>query len=99
MGSQGVGAGRHLVGRLSVGAEGVALLRRRQVEVLPPHRHLMIAFGAVDGLEAAMPPAKGGEGPPDPRPLFDMYVNLCPDQGTRTIRAEEAMLLCLAKML
>ena len=72
-------------------AEGLA--------VLPPHRHLMIAFGAVDGLEAAMPPAKGGEGPPDPRPLFDMYVNLCPDQGTRTIRAEEAMLLCLAKML
>ena len=31
----------------------------------------------------------------EPSTLFDRYLNVCPDQGSRTIRTEEAVLLCL----
>ncbi len=30
--------------------------------------------------------------------LFDLYLNLCPGQGSRTIRTEEALLVGLAAL-
>ena len=30
--------------------------------------------------------------------LFDMWVNTCPNQGSRTIRTEEAVLITLARL-
>ena len=33
----------------------------------------------------------------DARKLFDLWVNTCPYQGSRTIRTEEAVLLTLAR--
>lgn len=30
--------------------------------------------------------------------LFDMWVNTCPGQGSRTIRTEEAVLITLARL-
>ena len=32
----------------------------------------------------------------DPRTTFDMYINTCPNQGSRTIRSEEAILISLS---
>uniref|UniRef100_A0A7S2T2A5 RNA methyltransferase n=2 Tax=Chloropicon primus TaxID=1764295 RepID=A0A7S2T2A5_9CHLO len=67
---------------------------------LPGFRHLLVVFGAVDGLEFALrndrrgieATAEGG----DPSGLFDLYLNTCPAQGTRTIRAEEAMVISMS---
>lgn len=34
----------------------------------------------------------------DASALFDMWVNTCPGQGSRTIRTEEAVLITLARL-
>ena len=34
----------------------------------------------------------------DTADLFDAYVNVCPGQGSRTIRTEEALLITLAML-
>ena len=61
--------------------------------------HVLLVFGGVAGLETAakndaelqsagISPATVGE-------LFDYWVNVCPGQGSRTIRTEEAVWLGL----
>lgn len=30
--------------------------------------------------------------------LFDSYINICPDQGSRTIRTEEAVLVAMSAL-
>ena len=57
--------------------------------------HLLIVFGGVQGLEAAL---EADERLPvsDVNLLFDYYVNTCPGQGSRTIRTEEALLISLS---
>ena len=59
--------------------------------------HILIVIGGVKGLEHSL------EGDikltvASPKDLFDYYVNVCPDQGSRTIRTEEAMLIILASL-
>ncbi|KAL4556539.1 hypothetical protein LXL04_039195 [Taraxacum kok-saghyz] len=61
---------------------------------LPPFRHLLIAFGGVAGLEECFEEDKNLKGK-DPREVFGMYLNICPHQGSRTIRTEEAVFICL----
>jgi predicted SPOUT superfamily RNA methylase MTH1 len=34
----------------------------------------------------------------DTQALFDMYLNVCPNQGSNTIRTEEAMLVTLSAL-
>lgn len=65
--------------------------------LLPQFHHMLIVFGGVAGLEVAV---KGDEeltrmGVSEPKDLFDYWVNLCPGQGSRTIRTEEAIWLGL----
>ena len=64
---------------------------------IPEFNHLLIAFGGVAGLESA---AKyddelKGIGMVEPEGLFDYWIDLCPGQGSRTIRTEEAVWLGL----
>uniref|UniRef100_M4BVW2 Methyltransferase n=1 Tax=Hyaloperonospora arabidopsidis (strain Emoy2) TaxID=559515 RepID=M4BVW2_HYAAE len=64
---------------------------------LPKFRHALIVFGGVAGIEECVDvdekiPLTGA----DSSTLFDMWVNTCPDQGSRTIRLEEALLVSLA---
>ncbi|KAB8356665.1 hypothetical protein FH972_024242 [Carpinus fangiana] len=64
-----------------------------EVKKAPQWRHLLLTFGGVAGLENALThdqilQTKGIE---DPKDLFDAYVNLVPQQGSRTIRTEEAV--------
>ncbi len=64
---------------------------------LPEFNHMLIAFGGVAGLEVAVKfdEELKGMGVTDPEWLFDYWVNLCPGQGSRTIRTEEAVWLGL----
>lgn len=63
--------------------------------VKPAFKHLLIVFGGLKGLEAALEVDNKLPGD-DPAPLFDRYLNTCPQQGSRTIRTEEAILVTLA---
>lgn len=62
---------------------------------VPPFQHLLVSFGGPKGLEDAMQ-RDNAVGNSNTDALFDMYVNTCPDQGSRTIRTEEAILISLA---
>ena len=64
---------------------------------VPKFNHLMIAFGGVAGLEAAFKADAelSGMGVEKVEDLFDFWVNLCPGQGSRTVRTEEAVWLGL----
>ncbi|KAK4971164.1 hypothetical protein LTR66_011499, partial [Elasticomyces elasticus] len=56
-------------------------------------RHLVLVFGGVAGLEAAL--AADGVlldgGVEEVRDVFDYWVDVLPGQGSRTIRTEEAV--------
>ncbi|KAL1301499.1 hypothetical protein AAFC00_005743 [Neodothiora populina] len=59
--------------------------------------HLIIVFGGVAGLEVALKADKEltSKGVSEARDVFDYWVNLVPNQGSRTIRTEEAVWLGL----
>lgn len=65
----------------------------------PLLRHLLIVFGGVMGLEEAVDADEtlqlSGK---DVQYLFDMWVNTCPAQGSRTIRTEEAIPITMAAL-
>ena len=60
-------------------------------------RHALIVFGGVQGLEASLESDEALD-IEDPSLLFQYYVNTCPEQGSRTIRTEEAILISLASL-
>jgi len=66
---------------------------------LPAFKHLLIVFGGVEGLEPVVEahPELAAHGI-ETSALFDLYLNLCPGQGSRTIRTEEALLVGLAAL-
>jgi predicted SPOUT superfamily RNA methylase MTH1 len=64
---------------------------------LPAFKHMLIVFGGVYGLE------EGIDGDDlidarDPSELFDHYINACQQQGSRTIRTEEAIPITLSAL-
>lgn len=62
-------------------------------------KHLLIVFGGPRGLEYAAlndPELADSLGTGRIRELFDHWVNVLPNQGSRTIRTDEAMLISLA---
>ena len=66
---------------------------------LPCFRHLLIVFGGFEGLEPAIADEDTlADCDEDAASLFDHYLNLCPGQGLRTIRTEEALLAGLAAL-
>ncbi|XP_074546270.1 putative methyltransferase C9orf114 homolog [Halichoeres trimaculatus] len=62
---------------------------------LKPFKHLLVVFGGLQGLEASVD-ADQKLNVTDPSALFDLYLNTCPGQGSRTIRTEEAILVSMA---
>lgn len=62
---------------------------------LSPFKHLLVVFGGLQGLEASVD-ADQNLDVTDPSVLFDLYLNTCPSQGSRTIRTEEAILISMA---
>lgn len=71
----------------------------RKSDDIPQHRHLLLVFGGVAGLETAAKAdnelVSKGIGPAEVGDLFDYWVNVLPGQGSRTIRTEEAVWLGL----
>lgn len=59
--------------------------------------HLLIVFGGVSGLEVAVKndPELQKLGVNEAKVVFDWWVNVCPGQGSRTIRTEEAVWISL----
>lgn len=62
---------------------------------LPEHKHALIAFGGPLGLEDCYQ-KDGGKAGNDVTALFDMWINTCHNQGSRTIRTEEAILISMS---
>ena len=62
---------------------------------LPPHRHLLVVFGGVAGLEECCA-SDESIAAQSVEALFDLYLNTCAAQGSRTIRTEEAVLISLS---
>jgi predicted SPOUT superfamily RNA methylase MTH1 len=54
---------------------------------IPKFKHLLIVFGGVAGLEESKELDKTIK-VADVASLFDIYLNTCPGQGSRTIRTE-----------
>jgi len=61
------------------------------------YRHCLIVFGGLTGLEGAVD-ADPNLNIDDPSLVFHKYLNTCPEQGSGTIRTEEAILLTLAEL-
>lgn len=60
-------------------------------------KHVLVVFGGLGGLEDVLgDPQCSLDKVGDPSSLFDMYINICPEQRSRTIRTEEALGLTLA---
>jgi predicted SPOUT superfamily RNA methylase MTH1 len=64
--------------------------------------HALLVFGGLGGLEVAAAAdedlASKGIDQSNIADLFDYYVDICPGQGSRTIRSEEAILITLAQL-
>ncbi|XP_015436599.1 PREDICTED: putative methyltransferase C9orf114 homolog [Dufourea novaeangliae] len=71
------------------------------VDDVEPHsmkyHHALIVFGGLCGLEAAVD-VDSNLDVDDPSLVFHKYLNTCPQQGSRTIRTEEAILISLAEL-
>jgi len=69
------------------------------IDDLPEFNHLLIIFGGLGGIEAAIDVDEdlkcSGE---EADVLFDLWINTCPDQGSRTIRTEEAVLITMSSL-
>lgn len=65
---------------------------------LPAFRHALIVFGGPLGLEVCAAKDPQLASCEDVAGLFDLYLNTCPEQGSRTIRTEEAVLISLGAL-
>eukprot|EP00965_Chrysotila_dentata_P224613 6194283-Pleurochrysis_carterae.AAC.1 len=66
---------------------------------LPHFNHLLLVFGGVEGLEPVVAAdSQLSSHELEASSMFDKYLNLCPQQGSRTIRTEEALLVGLSAL-
>ena len=66
---------------------------------IPAYQHALIVFGGVAGIEECVDADELLKLPgSQSHRLFDLWVNICQYQGSRTIRTEEAVMITLAKM-
>lgn len=61
-------------------------------------KHVLVVFGGVKGLEHSATCDKELKDCIDTSSLFDYWINTCPNQGSTTIRTEEAILITLASL-
>ncbi|XP_077986898.1 28S rRNA (uridine-N(3))-methyltransferase-like [Glandiceps talaboti] len=64
---------------------------------LPKFSHLLVVFGGLKGLEYSLDCDERLK-VTEVEDLFDMYLNTCIEQGSRTIRTEEAILISMATL-
>jgi len=62
-------------------------------------QHALIVFGGVSGIEECVDADETiNTAGNDSRNLFDLWLNICEYQGSRTIRTEEAVLIGLSRL-
>jgi methyltransferase len=62
-------------------------------------KHALILFGGLEGIEGLIEKDESTSlDPNEADKLFHKYLNTCPNQGTLTIRTEEAILISLCKI-
>lgn len=61
------------------------------------YHHCLIVFGGLAGLEAIVD-VNPNLDVDDPSLVFHKYLNTCPQQGSQTIRTEEAVFITLAEL-
>lgn len=62
-------------------------------------KHGIVFYGGLEGIEGIIEQDETSELKVEEiRSLFDMYLNTCPEQGTRTIRTEEAIMMSMASI-
>lgn len=61
-------------------------------------KHILLVFGGVKGLEHSASCDKDLKNCNEVSKLFDYYINTCPNQGSTTIRTEEAILISLSAL-
>ena len=78
----------------------VVLPSGETVEPLPPKfNHALIVFGGLSGLELAVEADKGIKlDRHTAKDLFDAWINVVENQGSRTVRTEEAIMIALARL-
>jgi methyltransferase len=63
------------------------------------YQHSLIVFGGIAGIEECVDADESIKlSGSQSRTLFDAWLNICPYQGSRTIRTEEAVMIGLAKL-
>ncbi len=61
--------------------------------------HLLIVFGGIAGIKESVNANKSTALPVKySRKLFDVWVSICPYQGSRTIQSEEGVFIALARL-
>jgi len=66
---------------------------------MPNFQHVLIVFGGLSGLELSIAAEPlFGLSADDAGMLFDFWTNICPGQGSRTIRTEEALMIALSRL-
>lgn len=81
------------IGTSERGIDVEALYSGTEEQKLGKFKHLLIVFGGVAGLEVAVKNDVELQklGVVNAVEVFDRWVNVCPNQGSRTIRTEEAI--------
>ncbi|PFH34773.1 hypothetical protein BESB_068060 [Besnoitia besnoiti] len=82
---------------LTVGTSERGTRVGRDFKLPANYKHMLLVFGGLQGLEAVLLDRQSNCAPSrDPSTLFDLYLNTCAFQRSRTIRAEEAVPITLA---
>lgn len=72
----------------------------RKQKPIPEFSHMLVVFGGLAGLEQAFKDDKELKktGVKQVSEIFDFWVDMCPGQGSRTIRTEEALWIALSRL-
>ena len=81
------------IGTSERGSDVETLYAGDENQRLGKFKHLLIVFGGVAGLEIAVKNDSELKklGVEEAKEVFDRWINICPGQGSRTIRTEEAL--------
>lgn len=81
------------IGTSERGIDVEELYTGTEEQKLGKFKHLLIVFGGVAGLEVAVKNDAQLQklGIVEAKDVFDRWINVCPGQGSRTIRTEEAV--------
>ncbi len=90
---------RDKVKSISLATEGGSGGARTTSSLSSSFQHAVIVFGGVAGIEECVDADETlGISGNDSSSLFDLWVNICEYQGSRTIRTEEAVLIGLSRL-